>query len=144
MSSKSLYSFAINTVNWVCLQRNVCLYLPRNNRDFFSRCGVLQQFQCTHISLACHLHKTWPHFVFMERIGDTTRANSFARWVHSAGSFISCHLTPPPPPALFPLVTVLSSIPPCQNQLLLKTCGFIIHTSCCNTKGQEKNGKKTT
>lgn len=98
MSSKSLHPLAINTINWVCRQRNVCLYLPRDKRQFFSiwsfAAAPVDTYilgNVAYISPAC-LQRAY--FVFRQDF-DAVRANSFVYWVHSAGSFSSCHLTPP-------------------------------------------------
>lgn len=65
--------------------------------------------------------------------------NSFICWVRSAGSFSSCHLTPP---FLFPKWTSICPSLLIVNHHALTICGFTIHTPCCNTKGQERKRKE--
>lgn len=146
MCSTSLHPFVINRLNWVCLQRNVCLYLPRDKRLEFCSSSSRHVYPW-HVSyrrpvffvIVCSFVQ-WACFVLWQ-YSDATRADSCVYGVHSAGSFSSCHLAPPP---VLCHVTNHLSISLCRtvflsNKLWLQNS----HVFVAIQKDRKRNERKT-
>lgn len=114
----------------------MCLYLPKR-QEVISHSGVLQQLQWTH-TYNSWLFTTW--MLCFWQYSNAIRVILFIYWVHSAGSFSSCHL--PSPPLLlpsWPSICPLLFVEPSPFQTI---CGFIIHTPSCNTKRSRKKKRR--